>query len=238
MTSYLLLQTSRASISSNSELFATSRAPVPVQVIDSGSSSSLELDPLFQYLGVSSRTRSRVNPGRQSPSVKDLNWTTSEEADEVRVASPHDEQPLPLQVVQGNQEDGGEGEGGDPVNPQETIPSCEHIDSILNPVRLQSLLEVCTPGCTLEIPNPGERFHRFDLLSPDCNIPNAVFSAQFFKLQLSLPLHPFIVEISDYYEVAPMQLTPNSYCMAVCLYIPYHSYYNTQLTADELGWFY
>ena len=85
---------------------------------------------------------------------------------------------------------------------------------------------------------PGERCHRFDTLKPDTNYPNAVLSSQFFRLGISLPLHPFILEILDFYEVSLMQLTPNSYRMAVCLYILYDIHQGVRMSALELGWFF
>ena len=116
------------------------------------------------------------------------------------------------------------------------VLACEYMNSIMTPARLQSLLESCNPGCTLVIPQPGERCHRFDNLKPETNYPNAVLSSQFFRLGLSLPLHPFILEVLDFYEVALMQLTPNSYRMAICLYILYDIHHGVRMSAVELGW--
>ena len=62
-----------------------------------------------------------------------------------------------------------------------------------------------------------------------------MLSAQFLRLGISLPLRPFILEILDFYEVAPMQLTHNSYRMAVCLYIIYDIYHGVKTSTLELG---
>ena len=43
------------------------------------------------------------------------------------------------------------------------------------------------------------------------------------------------MEILDFYEVSPMQLTPNSYRMAVCLYILYDIHHGVWMSALELG---
>ena len=63
------------------------------------------------------------------------------------------------------------------IEPPAVVLACEHMDSIMTPARLQSLLESCNPSCTLVIPKPGERCHRFDILKPDTNYPNAVLSS-------------------------------------------------------------
>lgn len=66
----------------------------------------------------------------------------------------------------------------------------------------------------------------------------AVMSASFFKLGFSLPLHPFFVEILDYFELAPMQLTPNSFRVAAGMFILYSDHLNARLSARELNHFY
>ncbi|KAL1811046.1 hypothetical protein ACET3Z_021111 [Daucus carota] len=222
---------SQGSTSSHSSQSATSKAPVVV--VDAGSSPSLDLQPAQPSLGVSSRTRSR-----RSLVVKELNWTTSE-------SSQADITPgLPLdpaaEALEGSPEEAErEAEASlKVIEPPAVVLACEHMDSIMTPARLQSLLESCNPGCTLGIPKPGERCHRFDTLKPGTGYPKAVLSTQFFRLGLSLPLHPFILEVLDFYEVSPMQLTPNSYRMAVCLYILYDIHHGVRMSALELGWFF
>ena len=87
------------------------------------------------------------------------------------------------------------------VEPPIVLLACENLDSIMTPVRLQSLLESCNRGCTLVIPQPGERRHCFDSLRLETAIPNVVMSSQFFKLGISLPLHPFILKIMDFFFI-------------------------------------
>lgn len=108
----------------------------------------------------------------------------------------------------------------------------------MNPVVLENLLRVYTPGCRLVIPQPGKRCHTFNNFEPDQTIPNDVLPAQFFRLGLSLPLHPFIQDILDFYNIAPLQLNPNSYRMAICMYILYDLVFEAPLSARELGYFY
>ena len=222
---------SQGSMSSHSSQSATSKAPVVA--VDTGSSFSQDLQPARPSLGVSSRTRSRRNLV-----VKELNWTTSESSKADGTSG------LPLdpaaEALEGSPEEAErEAEASvEVIEPPAVVLACEHMDSIMTPARLQSLLESCNPGCTLGIWKPGERCHRFDTLKPGTGYPKAVLSAQFFRLGLSLPLHPFILEVMDFYEVSPMQLTPNSYRMAVCLYILYDIHHGVRMSAWELGWFF
>ena len=218
-------------MSSHSSQSATNKAPVVVG--DTGSSPSLDLQLAQPSLGVSSRTRSR-----RSLVVKQLNWTTSESSKAEGVLGPQVD--AAADASEGNPEEHErEAEASvEVIEPPVVVLACEYMDSIMTPARLQSLLESYNPGCTLAIPKPRERCHRFDTLNLDTNYPNAVLSSQFFRLGLSLPLHPFILEIMDFYEVSPMQLTHNSYRMAVCLYILYDIHHGVRMSALELGWFF
>lgn len=49
---------------------------------------------------------------------------------------------------------------------------------------------------------------------------------------------PFIQEILEFYEIVAHQLTPNSYKMAICMYLIYDQELYTTLSALELGYFY
>lgn len=118
------------------------------------------------------------------------------------------------------------------------VPACEDIDSTMNTDRLERLLEMCNLGCSLVIPSAGERCHKFDDFEPDQVIPDAVLSASYFKLGFSLPMHSFFIEMLKFYDIAPMQLTPNSFRVAACMYILYDQTFSVALTARELGYFY
>lgn len=80
-----------------------------------------------------------------------------------------------------------------------------------------------------------EKCNIFDNFEPDQVVPCAVLSAQFFRIGLYLTFHPFIKENIDLYKIAPFKLTPNSYRMAVCIYILYDSLFGARLTTPELG---
>lgn len=125
-----------------------------------------------------------------------------------------------------------------PHVPAGFVPSCEDTDSSMNADRLARLKESCDPGCDLVVPTAGERCHRFGNFEPDQAIPNAVLSASFFKLGFSMPMHPFFVDMLNFYEIAPMQLSPNSFRVAACMYILYDQTFSVPLTPRELGYFY
>ena len=163
---------------------------------------------------VSSRTRSKksIKSPVTRPSVNcklDKNLTLSSDTDDVIEIEP-------------------------PVLPL----SCEDVDSAMNPSKLSKLLEFCNPGCRLVIPQVGERCHRFDSFEPDQLEPEAVLSAAFFRVGVSLPLHPFLTELLNFYQLAPLQLTPNSYRMAIGTYILYANEFSTTLTVPEFHYFY
>ena len=122
---------------------------------------------------------------------------------------------------------------------QEIVPFCEKMDSIMTSARLAKLYEECPhPTCSIVIPEPGERAHQFKTKTPDRGIPNAVTSAAFFKVGVYFPLHPFLREVLEFYGLAPFQLTPNSYRLAISTYILYSSLFTTPLSAPELGYFF
>lgn len=51
-------------------------------------------------------------------------------------------------------------------------------------------------------------------------------------------MHSFFREMLEFYDLAPHQLTPNSYHMAACMYILYDKEFSVPLTARELEYFY
>lgn len=121
----------------------------------------------------------------------------------------------------------------------EIVPYCEKTDSIMTLSKLDKLFEECPhPKCTIVIPVPGERAHRFDTRTPELGIPKAVISAAFFKVGVYVPLHPFLRDVLDFYELAPLQLTPNLYRPAISTYILYASKFTEPLTTKELGFFF
>lgn len=58
---------------------------------------------------------------------------------------------------------------------------------------------------------------------PDEKLPTSrmVITNKLVELGIGLPMHPFLHELIKFYDVAPIQLSPNSYRMAIGLYIMY-----------------
>ncbi|KAL8096381.1 hypothetical protein AgCh_037369 [Apium graveolens] len=54
-------------------------------------------------------------------------------------------------------------------------------------------------------------------------IPRMVLTPKLISLGVGAPLHPFIKKILKWYDVAPVQLSPNSYKLVWALYIMYHN---------------
>ena len=63
----------------------------------------------------------------------------------------------------------------------------------------------------------------------------AAISEEIFKGGGRIPLHPFIRSVLDHFEIAPMQLTPNAYVIAVAMYIACCESSLGEPTAVELG---
>lgn len=71
------------------------------------------------------------------------------------------------------------------------------------------------------ISKSSDRCHRFDNYEPEKAIPHVVVSISHFKLGFTVPMHPFFVEMLDFYELTPLELTPNSFRVVVCMYVLY-----------------
>lgn len=74
-------------------------------------------------------------------------------------------------------------------------------------------------------------------------------TAKLVSIGVGTPLHSYFKEISDWYEIAPMQLSPNGYKMAITLYMMYafcgfdppsmHEFsYFFSLRQSNIGYFY
>ena len=135
--------------------------------------------------------------------VKELNWTTSESS---KAEDTIDPRGATLVFAEGslNNPEREADASVESVEPLAIPLACENLDFIMTPARLQSILESCNPGCTFVLPQPGERCHHFDSLKSGTTSPNVVLSSQFFRLGLSLPVHPFILEILNFYKVSLM----------------------------------
>ena len=48
-----------------------------------------------------------------------------------------------------------------------------------------------------------------------------IFSKAIIQGGSSIPLHPFVIEVFDYFNIIPFQFTPNSICTMVAFYIAF-----------------
>ena len=51
------------------------------------------------------------------------------------------------------------------------------------------------------------------------------FSEAILKMEVFLPLHPFVVQVLNYFDIVPFQLPPNSHRLIVVFYIVFSEYY-------------
>ena len=50
------------------------------------------------------------------------------------------------------------------------------------------------------------------------------FSEAILKMGVFLPLHPFVIQVLEYFEIVPFQLPPNSHRLIVAFYIVFSEY--------------
>ena len=67
------------------------------------------------------------------------------------------------------------------------------------------------------VPKDGMRPHRFD--RENIRIPRMVTTLRHVPLGVTAPLPSYYVDLCDWFKVAPIQLSPNSYMLAAGLYI-------------------
>lgn len=63
-------------------------------------------------------------------------------------------------------------------------------------------------------------------------------TARHVPLGVGAPLHDYFEQISNWFEVAPIQLSPNSYRLAAALYILYHEEHSMAPSMRELSYFF
>ena len=72
----------------------------------------------------------------------------------------------------------------------------------------------------------------------DFKIPRMVLSPKLVSLGVGAPLHPYFRAIIEWFDVAPIQLSPNSYKLAVALFILYHEAGFGAPSMEELSYFF
>ncbi|XP_062090854.1 uncharacterized protein LOC133797067 isoform X2 [Humulus lupulus] len=64
------------------------------------------------------------------------------------------------------------------------------------------------------------------------------FSDSIIRSGGAFPLHPFFIKVLDYFELAPLQLSPNSWVMLSCLYVLYRQVYSRGPSISEVHYFF
>lgn len=77
------------------------------------------------------------------------------------------------------------------------------------------------------------RMHHFNILS--LPTPRMVITYRLIELGFGCLLHPFFHEVCEFYNVAHIQLFPNSYRLAIDVYIMYVNLSYEPPTMDELN---
>lgn len=69
-------------------------------------------------------------------------------------------------------------------------------------------------------------------------IPRMVTSPKLVSLGVGAPLHPYLREMIELYDLAPLQLSPNSYKLVLTLFILYMDLNFPQPPMDEVSYFF
>ena len=64
------------------------------------------------------------------------------------------------------------------------------------------------------------------------------FSEAILKTGVFLPVHPFVVQVLDYFDIVPFQLPPNSYRLIVAFYIVFLEYCGVALSVVHFAFMY
>lgn len=88
---------------------------------------------------------------------------------------------------------------------------------------------------TAGVPLEEMRAHLFDIWNH--RIPRTVLTPRHVSLGGGAPLHDYFEKICKWFDVAPIQLSPNSYKLAAGLYILYKDEGFREPTMEDLSYF-
>ena len=105
--------------------------------------------------------------------------------------------------------------------------------SSLTSIKLANMLKAHQLASNLKfvIPKRNERASE----SPEGFV---AFSDAIIRSGGALPLHTFFVKVLNYFELAPLQLSPNSWVMLSGLYVLYHQVHSRGPSMSEVHYFY
>ena len=95
--------------------------------------------------------------------------------------------------------------------------SCVDQDSYISWDELEWLQDYYHMQGKSVVPKEGMRPHRFD--KENIRIPRMVTTLRHVPLGVTAPLPSYYVDLCNWFKVAPIQLSPNSYMLAAGLYI-------------------
>lgn len=69
-------------------------------------------------------------------------------------------------------------------------------------------------------------------------IPRMVTNPKFISQGVGAPLHPYLKDVIEMYDVAPIQLSPNSYKLVLALFVLYSDFEFPAPTMKEVSHFF
>ena len=81
------------------------------------------------------------------------------------------------------------------------------------------------------------RPHIFDY-NPRLRIPRMVLTPKLIRLGIGPPLHSYFRSIIEWFDIAPIQLSPNGWKLAIALYMLYQDHNNRAPTMEDLSYFF
>ena len=115
------------------------------------------------------------------------------------------------------------------------IISCASLSSDISKEEIAWLIEYYDVQARWMKPNEDMRIIVSTLKG--LSIPRMVVTNRLLELGFGNPMHPFLIEIFEYHKIAPIQLSPNSYRLAIGLYMMYINKGYEPPTMEELGFF-
>ncbi|KAK1352367.1 hypothetical protein POM88_053306 [Heracleum sosnowskyi] len=114
--------------------------------------------------------------------------------------------------------------------------ACVNMSSTIPERDIKKIMHFYSQEGSYAKPHPDMRPHRFDI--DNITVPRAVVTDRHIPLGVGAPLHPWLRQIVDWYQIAPIQLSPNSYRMALGLFITHKELKYPDPTMLELSWFF
>ena len=115
--------------------------------------------------------------------------------------------------------------------------ACVGLSSTASKAEIEWCLKYYDKGCIWARPHPWMRPHIFDY-NPRLRIPRMVLTPKLVRLGIGPPLHPYFRSIIEWFDIAPIQLSPNGWKLAIALYMLYRDHNNRAPTMEDLSYFF